>query len=275
MNSQLLAKIEGPQLKKVPEIRPGDLVRVNQKIKEGKKERIQVFEGVVLRVKGGGLRKSFIVRKISFGIGVERSFPIHSPNIEKIEIKKRAKVRRAYLTYLRSLTGKKARLKDEQFDSLVVNVQPEIEEDPSTPEATKDKDELKEEGKEVSGDVSEESMISKEVSETPKEKNDNKDAELTELDADKIAAAEIEEVPLSEVQKEEIAAAEAEDEIKEGLDDDDHQKIQIEAIEEGVEEAEKDIQKGKNKETDSAEKTEEDITSEEIAEEIKEEKEAL
>lgn len=247
MNSQLLEKIEGPQLKKVPEIRPGDLIRVHQKIKEGKKERIQVFEGVVLRVKGGGLRKSFIVRKISFGIGVERSFPIHSPNIEKIEIKKRAKVRRAYLTYLRSLTGKKARLKDEQFDSLVVNVQPEIEEE----------------------------VKAEKVSEAPEENNDNKDAELTELDADKVADNKIEEVPLSEVQKEEIAAADSEDEIKEGLDDDDHQKIQIEAIEEGVEEAEKDIQKGKNKEIDASEKTEEDITPEEIVEEIKEEKEAL
>ncbi len=128
MNSQLLEKIEKAQIKKVPELRAGDTVRVHQKITEGKKERVQVFEGVVLRVKGGGLRQSFIVRKISFGIGVEKNFLIHAPNIVKIEVKKRAKVRRAYLTYLRSLTGKRARLKDQQFDALVVNVKDEDEE---------------------------------------------------------------------------------------------------------------------------------------------------
>ena len=114
-------------MKKVPELRAGDIVRVHQKIKEGKKERVQVFEGVVLRVKGGGLRQSFLVRKISFGIGVEKNFLIHSPNIVKIEIRKRAKVRQAYLTYLRKLTGKGARLKDKQFDSLIVNVKEEAE----------------------------------------------------------------------------------------------------------------------------------------------------
>jgi len=127
MNTQLLEKIEKPQMKKVPELRAGDIVRVHQKIKEGKKERVQVFEGVVLRVKGGGLRQSFLVRKISFGIGVEKNFLIHSPNIVKIEIRKRAKVRQAYLTYLRKLTGKGARLKDKQFDSLIVNVKEEAE----------------------------------------------------------------------------------------------------------------------------------------------------
>ncbi|MFA5260546.1 MAG: 50S ribosomal protein L19 [Candidatus Omnitrophota bacterium] len=127
MNTQLLEKIEKPQMKKVPELRAGDVVRVHQKIKEGKKERVQVFEGVVLRVKGGGLRQSFLVRKISFGIGVEKNFLIHSPNIVKIEIRKRAKVRQAYLTYLRKLTGKGARLKDKQFDSLIVNVKEEVE----------------------------------------------------------------------------------------------------------------------------------------------------
>lgn len=125
MNTQLLEKIEKPQMKKVPVLRPGDVVRVHQKIKEGKKERVQVFEGVVLRVKGGGLRQSFLVRKISFGIGVEKNFLLHAPNIVKIEVKKRAKVRQAYLTYLRKLTGKSARLKDKQFDSLVVNVKDE------------------------------------------------------------------------------------------------------------------------------------------------------
>ncbi len=240
MNTQLLEKIEKSQLKKVPEVRPGDLVRVHQKIKEGKKERIQIFEGVVLRVRGGGLRKSFIVRKISFGIGVEKSFLMHAPNIIKVEIKKRAKVRRAYLTYLRRLTGKKARLKDEQFDSLVVNVEPEpIETDKES-----------EKGEKTS------------------------DSEIAEIDPAKTANVEVVEVPLSEVEKEEIKQAEAEDETKEGLDEDDHQKIEIEEVEKGIEEAEKDLEKGKTKKTDQAEKEKEDISQEEIKEEIKEEKEA-
>jgi len=125
MNSQRLTKLHTNQIKKVPELRPGDTVRVHQKIKEGNKERIQVFEGVVLRVKGGGLNQTFLVRKVSFGIGVEKNYLIHSPNIAKIEVKKRAKVRQAYLGYLRNLTGKSARLKDKQFDMLAVNIKEE------------------------------------------------------------------------------------------------------------------------------------------------------
>ncbi len=101
------------QLKKeLPDIRPGDTVRVHQKIKEGDKERIQVFEGLVLaRKHGKGISATITVRRIISGIGVERIFPIHSPIIEKIEILKRAKVRRAKLYYLRTAKGKKARLK--------------------------------------------------------------------------------------------------------------------------------------------------------------------
>jgi large subunit ribosomal protein L19 len=130
MNTNILSKVEKPYLKKVPELRAGDTVRVHQKIKEGNKERVQVFEGVVLRVKGSGIRSTFLVRKISFGVGVEKSFPLHSPNIAKIEIKKRAKVRQAYISYLRDLQGKSARLKEKGFDALAVNVvdEPEAEE---------------------------------------------------------------------------------------------------------------------------------------------------
>lgn len=128
MNTNILSKVEKPYLKNVPTLRPGDTVRVHQKIKEGNKERVQVFEGVVLRVKGGGIRSTFLVRKISFGIGVEKSFPLYSPNIAKIEVKKRAKVRQAYISYLRDLQGKSARLKEKGFDTLAVNVQEEPEE---------------------------------------------------------------------------------------------------------------------------------------------------
>ncbi len=96
----------------IPEFRSGDTVRVHVKIKEGDKERIQVFEGVVIRKRRGNLGATFTVRKISYGIGVERTFPLHSPAIEKIEVVRRGKVRRARLYYLRELKGKAARIKE-------------------------------------------------------------------------------------------------------------------------------------------------------------------
>ncbi len=96
----------------IPEFRPGDTLRVHVKIKEGDKERIQVFEGIVIRKRKGNLGATFTVRKVSYGIGVERIFPLHSPNIEKIEVVKRGKVRRSRLYYLRELRGKAARIKE-------------------------------------------------------------------------------------------------------------------------------------------------------------------
>ena len=114
----LIDAIETQQLKKeLPDARPGDTVRVHIKIVEGEKERIQVFEGVAIRLRGGGIRKTMTVRKVSFGVGVERIFPIHSPRVEKIEIIKRAKVRQARLYYLRSLRGKAARLKERRMEA--------------------------------------------------------------------------------------------------------------------------------------------------------------
>ena len=96
----------------LPEFRVGDTVRVHVKIKEGDKERIQVFEGVVIARKNGDLRSTFTVRKTSFGQGVERIFPLHSPIIDKIEVAKKGKVRRAKLYYLRALRGKAAKIKE-------------------------------------------------------------------------------------------------------------------------------------------------------------------
>jgi len=121
----MINKINENQLKNVPELAPGDTVRVHAKIIEGAKERIQIFEGVVIRVKGDGVNTSFTVRKISYGVGVERLFLLHSPKLTKVQIVKRAKVRRAYLTYLRQLRGKSAKLHDKQFDALAVNVKEE------------------------------------------------------------------------------------------------------------------------------------------------------
>jgi large subunit ribosomal protein L19 len=109
--------IEKPFLRTdLPEFRPGDTVKVHVRVVEGTRERVQVFQGVVIRRSGGGIRETFTVRKISFGVGVERTFPLHSPSIAKLEIVQRGRVRRAKLYYLRDLRGKKARIKERRID---------------------------------------------------------------------------------------------------------------------------------------------------------------
>lgn len=100
--------------KKVPDFRPGDTVKVHMKVKEGESERVQVFEGAVIVRRGRGASENFTVRKISFGVGVERTFLISSPHIEKIELVREGKVRRARLYYLRDLTGRSARIEDRE-----------------------------------------------------------------------------------------------------------------------------------------------------------------
>lgn len=113
--SEIIKKIEAEQLKaEVPSFNVGDTVRVSAKIKEGARERIQVFEGTVLKIQGGGNRKTFTVRKSSGGIGVEKTWPIHSPLVEKVEVIRRGKVRRAKLFYLRDRVGKAAKVKEKK-----------------------------------------------------------------------------------------------------------------------------------------------------------------
>jgi large subunit ribosomal protein L19 len=110
----VIREIEASYLRKdLPGFRPGDSVRVHTLIKEGDKERVQVFEGVVIDRKDGGTRASFTVRKISYGVGVERIFPLHSTRIDKVEVVSKGRVRRARLNYLRELEGKAARIKGE------------------------------------------------------------------------------------------------------------------------------------------------------------------
>ncbi|SIS91075.1 50S ribosomal protein L19 [Alicyclobacillus vulcanalis] len=107
----LLRSVVEDQLRKdIPDFRPGDTVRVHVKVREGGRERIQVFEGVVIRRRGGGISETYTVRKVSYGVGVERTFPVHSPKVDKIEVVRRGKVRRAKLHYLRGLSGKAARI---------------------------------------------------------------------------------------------------------------------------------------------------------------------
>ncbi len=110
----VIERIEAEQVqgKKIPDFRPGDTLRVHTKIVEGDKERIQIFEGVCIRRTAGGNRATFTVRKTSYGVGVERTFPLYSPRIDRIEVKTRGIVRRSRLYYLRALSGKKARIRE-------------------------------------------------------------------------------------------------------------------------------------------------------------------
>ncbi len=111
----VIRTIEQDQIKSdIPDFKPGDTVKVYVKVVEGNRERIQVFEGAVIKRRGGGLRETFTVRRVSYGVGVERTFPVHSPRIDKIEVTRRGKVRRARLFYLREVRGKAARIKEKR-----------------------------------------------------------------------------------------------------------------------------------------------------------------
>lgn len=115
MTHPIVANFEAKQLKSdeaLPDFRPGDTLRIAVRIREGEKERIQEFEGVCIRRNGSGFRETFTVRRVSFGIGIERVFPVHSPRVEGIKVVRRGHVRRAKLHYLRDLSGKKARIKE-------------------------------------------------------------------------------------------------------------------------------------------------------------------
>lgn len=110
-----ISELEKEQMRQnLPDFGPGDTVRVHVRVREGEKERVQVFEGVVIGRKGGGVRETFTVRKVSYGVGVERVFPLHSPSIDRIDVVRHGRVRRAKLYFLRSLSGKAARLEEDR-----------------------------------------------------------------------------------------------------------------------------------------------------------------
>jgi large subunit ribosomal protein L19 len=116
MMADLIKMVEHDYLKKeIPPFRPGDQVKVNVKVIEGSRERTQVFEGTVIRRRGSGLGETFTVRRISYGVGVERTFPLHSPRLDKIDIVRRGRIRRARLYYLRERVGKAARIKERKY----------------------------------------------------------------------------------------------------------------------------------------------------------------
>ncbi|MDY0075147.1 MAG: 50S ribosomal protein L19 [Acholeplasmataceae bacterium] len=110
----LMAEITKQYIKEVPTFYPGDTVKVYVKIKEGNRERIQLFEGLVIKRQGGGISETFTVRKVSYGIGVERTFPVHTPSIDRIEVSRVGKVRRAKLHYIRTLSAKASRIKEKR-----------------------------------------------------------------------------------------------------------------------------------------------------------------
>jgi large subunit ribosomal protein L19 len=128
--SSVIESIERAQLRRVPTFEPGDRVRVHFQVVEGTRSRIQVFEGVVIKRQGHGVRETFTVRKQSFGVGVERMFPVHSPKIDKIEVAARGDVRRAKLYYLRDRVGKRARVKERRYTGPEETVEPGLMHEP-------------------------------------------------------------------------------------------------------------------------------------------------
>jgi large subunit ribosomal protein L19 len=124
--SSVIDSLERAQLRRVPEFRPGDRLRVHFQVIEGTRRRVQVFEGVVIKRQGHGARETFTVRKQSFGVGVERTFPLHSPKIERIEVAARGDVRRAKLYYLRGRVGKRARIRERRFSGAEPVVEREL-----------------------------------------------------------------------------------------------------------------------------------------------------
>jgi large subunit ribosomal protein L19 len=129
--SSVIATIERAQLRRVPNFTPGDRVKVHFQVIEGARRRVQVFEGVVIKRQGHGARETFTVRKQSFGVGVERMFPLHSPKIERIEVAARGDVRRAKLYYLRERVGKRARVRERRYTGPEEAVQPGLVHEPT------------------------------------------------------------------------------------------------------------------------------------------------
>ena len=131
----IIKSIEHEQLKnKIPELKVGNTVKVHVRIKEGNKERIQVFEGIVIKKQGGGLNETFTVRKISYGVGVEKTFLIHSPLVEKVEVVRVGKARRAKLYYLRERTGKASKTKEmvgARIENKMITIKEEVKEEPA------------------------------------------------------------------------------------------------------------------------------------------------
>ena len=163
----IIKSIEHEQLKnKIPELRVGNTVRVHVRIKEGNKERIQVFEGIIIKVQGGGVNQTFTVRKISYGVGVEKTFLVHSPLVEKVELVRVGKARRARLFYLRDRVGKAAKTREQvgaRIEDKEITVKEDLTEEPVQEEVPV------EAAKEEAPSVETETVVTEEVVDTVKE----------------------------------------------------------------------------------------------------------
>ncbi len=189
--SSVIASIERAQLRRVPSFSPGDRVKVHFQVIEGSRRRVQVFEGVVIKRQGHGARETFTVRKQSFGVGVERMFPVHSPKIERIELAARGDVRRAKLYYLRDRVGKRARVRERRYSGPEEAVEPGLLHAPT--EAT-----------DADGLTAEES-VGEVLAEQPQDAGDGAQGARTETVAQEAAAE-----PEAEAQDAPEAADEAE-----------------------------------------------------------------
>jgi len=203
---------------KIPDLAPGDTVKVSIKVVEGGKERIQLFQGVVIKIQRGGINASFTVRRIAYGVGVERTFPLYSPRVEKVEIVRHGKVRRARLYYLRGRSGKAARIKERRVDQEKIRARAQVqEEEPELAQAqeelVQDETEVTQVQEEVAQDEPETVKAQEEPAQVEEEVTQTKD-ELPPDEPEKVEAQEEPEVtqPQEELTQDKPEATEAQEE---------------------------------------------------------------
>ena len=194
----IIKSIEHEQLKnKIPELKVGNTVRVHVRIKEGNKERIQVFEGIIIKVQGGGVNQTFTVRKTSYGVGVEKTFLVHSPLVEKVELVRVGKARRAKLYYLRDRVGKAAKTKEQvgaRIEDREITIKEDLVEEPAVEEAPEEAPAVETENvavQETVDTVSEE--VVEEVKEVEEPKKEEKAEKVEEAKAEEPAKEEVKE----------------------------------------------------------------------------------
>lgn len=226
----IIKSIEHEQLKnKIPELKVGNTVKVHVRIKEGNKERIQVFEGIIIKVQGGGVNKTFTVRKISYGVGVEKTFLVHSPLVEKVELVRVGKARRARLFYLRDRVGKSAKTKEQvgaRIEDREIVIKEDLVEEP-----------VEEEAKEATTEVAEnvtESVVAEETAKV----EEVAEASVVEEKAEVKEETKVEEVK-AEVAPEEAPAVETQEVVVEETVDTVKEEAVEEVKEQPVEEEEK------------------------------------
>ncbi len=202
--SSVIATIERAQLRRVPDFAPGDRVKVHFQVIEGARSRVQVFEGVVIKRQGHGARETFTVRKQSFGVGVERMFPLHSPKIERIELAARGDVRRAKLYYLRDRVGKRARVRERRYTGPEVAVEPGLLNEPA-PEAP-ETEAVDVEATDVEATVAAETVTEQAVTESAAERSDAGE----QSDGEAVAGGEQEQAPSDDAAQDAGTVADAE-----------------------------------------------------------------